>query len=203
MIVKNIFKICLFFVFLGLSQIVYAQRFSPDYWHDGGVVLKSGDTLTGKLYYTLSDNSVQLEVACNKRFYKAFKLQSVFFENVLDSTLRTVYVYNYKLPNGYEQPQLFEPLYVDSIVSLLGRERLVFMAKGPGIGGGVEMGYDFYVKFKNGRIKYISPKKKEFLDAFPDEKKRLADFIKERKTDFNSLRDVKELVAFYNLIKQI
>ncbi len=203
MIIKGVHKVCLILILLGFTQLVYAQRFSPDYWHEGGVVFKSGDTLRGSVYYTLSDNSVQLEDDQEiKHFYKAFKLNAVFFKNALDSTFRTFHVYSYKLQNGYEQPQLFEALYQDSTISLLGREKLMFLSKGPGFGGGVEMGYDFYLRLKTGIIIYGSPKKKEFLNSFPDEKKRLTDFIKKQKTDFDSLEDVKALVVFYNLIKQ-
>jgi hypothetical protein len=108
------------------------------------------------------------------------------------------------MKNGYEVPYFFEMLYKDSLVSLLGRERLVFMGKGAGFNGeGVEMGYDFFLKFKSGKIVFLPVKKKNIIETFPDQHKRLDDFIKERKIDFNSLEDVKEVIAFYNLIKQI
>jgi hypothetical protein len=200
---KRVYLVCVLFILFGLTQKVYSQRFSPDLWHNGGVVFKTGDTLEGKIFYSLSDNSVQVEEEGNKHFYNAFKLESVFFENVLDSSYRTFLVYNYKLPNGYERPQFFEMLYEDSLLSLLGRERLMIKSKGAGFGGGVEMGFDFYLKYKDGTIKAIPVKKKSLILVFPSEHKRLTDFIKERKTDFTSLEDMKEVVAFYNLIKQI
>ena len=59
------------------------------------------------------------------------------------------------------------------------------------------------IHFKNGKINFLPTKKKGIVETFPDQHKQLEDFIKERKTDFNSLEDVKEVVAFYNLIKQI
>ena len=65
------------------------------------------------------------------------------------------------------------------------------------------MGYDFFLKFKNGKIVYVSPKRKEALDAFSDEEKKLTDFMKDNKVDLNSLADIKELVAFYISIKKI
>lgn len=201
---KIILIYSIIFFLLGLNS-GYAQRFSPDYWHSGGVVLKSGDTLIGKLYYNLEENTVQIDDNLNKHFYHALKLEAIFFNSSLDSNLRVFHVYDYKLYNGYEVPLFFEILQQDSLVSLLGRERLIFLTRTGSANfssGNVTMGFDFYLKFNNGKIVFLPTKKKTIIRSFPDEQKELLEFVKRNKMDFNSLEDVKQLISFYNQIKR-
>lgn len=199
------YSVILIFFLFGI-QFLHAQRFAPDYWHNGGIVFNSGDTLKGDLFYSLSENTVQLEDNSKRHFFNAFKLNAIYFENALDSSFRVFHVYDYKLTNGYNRPQFFELLYQDSLVSLLGRERLMFLGKASGAGfgtDGVQMGFDYYLKFSSGNIIFLPSKKKDFINCFPDKQKQLQDFIKEKKIDYHSLEDVKSVVAFYNLIKNI
>ena len=173
-------------LFMSLSSL--SQRFSPDFWHDGGIVLNNGDTLKGKVYYSLQENAVQLDSDSKIRYFKAFKLHGIYFYSSLDSNFREFRVLEVEQDNGYKVPEFFEFFHQgENGIDLLGRERLVFTRKGSGAVGfnepGVTMGYDLYIRDSSG-IHYIDNRKKYYLNVFGVNKNEIEIFI--NKNNFQS-----------------
>ena len=102
-------KQVLFFVASLLSVSSFAQSFPFDLWHDGKIVLESGDTIRGSVKYDLQD---LLQVKHQNRL-ESFSARKVVFFEIFDGYYRR-YRQFYSLPysptGGYKSPVFFESL---------------------------------------------------------------------------------------------
>src|SRR5947209_15493448 len=80
-------------VFLSLSTSSLAQVFPFDLWHDGKLVLESGDTIRGTIKYDLQD---LLQVKHNGRL-ESFSARKVVFFEIFDQSYKR-YRNFYSLP---------------------------------------------------------------------------------------------------------
>ncbi|PZR36720.1 MAG: hypothetical protein DI538_13565, partial [Azospira oryzae] len=63
----------------------YAQHFAFELWHDGRLVLDSGDTLKGNIKYNMQEELIQLQASGRNETFTARKV--LFFE-IFDNTVK-------------------------------------------------------------------------------------------------------------------
>jgi hypothetical protein len=119
-------KVMIFLAFaLILTMPVQAQQFAFEYWHDGTMVLDTGDTLRGNIKYDLQNDLIQYQTEGRLESYTARKV--LFFE-IFDATVkryRIFYSLPYALAGQYKAPVFFE-LIEEGKLTVLCREVLEY-----------------------------------------------------------------------------
>ena len=106
---KNILTLLLFLTLLNNNLI--AQRWPFELWHEGKIVLETGDTLKGNVKYDLAQDLLQY--SSTNKIAEAYTARKVVFFEIFDQTVRK-YRQFFSLPysanNTYKTPVFFELL---------------------------------------------------------------------------------------------
>ena len=194
-------------VFLLLGGAGRAQQFPFEYWHDGKVVLESGDTLKGLIKYDLQADLIQIQYDTKAESYTARK---VIFCEIFDATVRN-YRQFYSLPfalNGtYKAPVFFE-LLCEGKLTVLVREAIEYRTFNSMYfyGGSytrLVLVYKYFVLKENGSIEAVTGKKSEWLDWMGGWAEDVQKFAKANRLDFDNRFELKRILDYYNsLIKR-
>src|SRR6478736_4081423 len=118
-----------FLIFLALtfsfSGLYAQQRYSFEYWHDGKVVLESGDTINSKIKYNLQTDIIQASINKKIQTYSARKVLSFEIFDSVEKQYRQFYSMPYTTSSEYKSPIFFE-LLVEGKMTLLCRETLEY-----------------------------------------------------------------------------
>ena len=111
---------------LAISYEGRAQNWPSELWHQGKIVLMSGDTLRGLIKYDLQQDLVQYTLE-DKRT-EAFSARKIMFFEIFDETIREYrqfFALPYTTMTGYRAPVFFE-LLANGKLTLLSRESLEY-----------------------------------------------------------------------------
>ncbi|MDA1120573.1 MAG: hypothetical protein O2887_08800 [Bacteroidetes bacterium] len=177
------------------------QYFPSEMWHEGYLVISSGDTLKGKIKYNLDNDAVQLE---RYNRIQAFSSRNVTFFEIFDlvtENYRQFYSIPYKVNMDYKVPRLFEMLYLGEL-SLVAREMIVQEAisatMSPLYGTRQRLSHKFFFVYKDGRVSNYEGKKNELLFIMRDKSKDIKNYIKKNKLRTDRLQDLVRITAFYD-----
>lgn len=193
-------------VFISTSE---AQEFPSEIWHDGKLVLLSGDTLAGKLKYDFENDIVQVNQYNRLKTYSSRKI--LYFE-IYDKTVDS-YRYFYSLPfnvhANYKTPVLFEVLY-EGKLTLLCREHIVTETQQPyaynyGYVPGTSysrtrLAYAYFFLNHDGGITQYNLKKKELLDFFGNKSKQVKQYMQKNNLKYDRMSDLVRITAYYNAL---
>lgn len=188
-----------------LSGVTIAQRDWPsELWHDGKVVLTSGDTLKGNIKYDFNQDLVQYVVTNRKA--EIYSARKVLFFEIFDETVhkyRRFFALPYTNPTGYKAPTFFE-LLEEGKMTLLSRELLEYKVYNSSFYGGsysrlVQTFYYYFLK-ENGTIEDFRGKKNDLLDLMGNKVNTVEKYIKANRLDFDDKYDVARIVAYYNTL---
>jgi len=194
------FILFLFTLAFPVSFKADAQEFAFEYWHDGKMVLETGDTLKGKLKYNLQTDLLQLET--NNRIETYTSRKVVFFE-IFDGTVklyRQFYSLPYTTSAQYKAPVFFE-LLEEGKITLLSRESLeyrTFSSFYYGSYSKMVIADKFFFLKENGNIQELESKKNELVEMLPDRKEEVTKFIKSNKLKTDNRYDAAKIVRYYN-----
>lgn len=181
-------------------QFLFAQEFAYEYWHDGKIVLETGDTLKGKVKYNLQTDLLQLEEANRIETFTSRKV--VFFE-IFDVTIkryRQFYSLPYTTSAQYKAPVFFE-LLEEGKITLLSREALEYRTYSSFYYGSysrlVMVDKYFYLK-ENGTIQEVGGKKSDLLDILEARREEIQKYIKANKLNLDNKYDAAKVVGYYN-----
>lgn len=198
-------------VFLWSTVWVFAQEHSQDVWHEGKVVLRSGDTLKGELKYDLSENILQYKFG-NRIVTLTPKKTTGFIidDNVLKRE-RVFAVFGYN-PYSTYKPLLFFEILVIGRLSLLARES-VYIETLPQFDYFTNttfystrrmVDYAYFFMKKSSRkdqdydIMEYSEKKKQLVQVMGSKEDQVKDFIKENKVAYGTREGLVQVVNYYN-----
>jgi hypothetical protein len=195
-------KLVLFFVVYLFSVSSFAQTFPFDLWHEGKIVLESGDTIKGSVKYNLQD-LLQIKHQSRMESYSARKV--VFFEIFDDfyKRYRQFYSLPYSPTGGYKSPTFFESLS-EGRITVLTREKIEYRTySSPYYGYG---GYSsrmvlvniYYLLRENGNIEEFSGRKNDWYALMGQKENDIHDYVKENKLDFDRKYDLKRIIDYYN-----
>jgi len=186
----------------------FAQQFASDLWHDGKLVLDTGDTLKGSVKYSMQNDLVQLQASGRNGSYTARKV--LFFE-IFDSNVkhyRLFYSLPYSAIGSYKAPVFFE-LLEEGKITLLCRESVEYKT--------YSSPYSFYGSYtrlvlvnkyfllqENGEIKDFVDKKSEWIDLMGNKGEDVQKYAKANRLDFDIKEELIKIIDYYNslFIKQ-
>ncbi len=191
----------LLLVFL-ISGAVYGQQFPFEYWHDGKVVLDTGDTLKGSIKYDLQNDLVQFSRGNRLESFTARKL--TFFE-IFDQTVkryRQFYTIPYAVTGAYKAPVLFE-LLTEGKITLLCRESVEYRSYSNsfysyGMSTRLVLVYHYFLLKENGTIDPFDGKRADLVRLMGDKGQLVEKYMKSNKLDLNDRNEFVQAVQYYN-----
>jgi hypothetical protein len=188
-------------VFLFVTGVAQAQSFPFDYWHDGKVVLESGDTLRGALKYDLSD---LLQVKHDNRL-ESFSARKVLFFEIFDQIYkryRTFYALPFALEGQYKTPVFFE-LLSEGKLTVLTREKLEYKSYSSpyyyyGSYTRLVMVNIYYLLKEDGSIEQFLSKKSDWYELMGNKADNVRDYAKQNRLSFDDKYQLKNIIDYYN-----
>ncbi|NJM93989.1 MAG: hypothetical protein HC842_04365 [Cytophagales bacterium] len=188
------------------SASLPAQQFSLEAWHEGKVVLMTGDTVPGMIKYDLENELVQVGGGGVIQTYGARKILYFEFVDALTEAYRVFYALPFWIRPNYKAPLLFEVVY-EGKMSLLSREYLVVESNTTYdiynnpiyLGTTTRLVYDYYFLYQDGRIVGYRKKRKDLWKViFKKHSSDMKKYIKENKLKADRRADLVRMVAHYN-----
>jgi hypothetical protein len=189
-------------LFVFLSAGLHAQVFPFDLWHDGKMVLETGDTIRGSIKYDLQD---VLQVKHDGRL-ESFTARKVVFFEIFDQTYRRFRNF-YSLPfspsGGYKTPIFFEVL-TEGKITVLSREKIEYRTYSSpffyygGYSSRLVLVNIYYLLKENGLIEQFAAKRNDWYDLMGSRQNEMHDYIKENHLDLDRKYDIKRVIDYYN-----
>lgn len=178
------------------------QKWPFEYWHDGKMVMESGDTLKGKIKYDINSDIIQLDQNNRLQSFTARKL--IYFEiwDVTNSRYRQFYSIPYAPNGGYKTPIFFE-LLAEGKLTLLCREALEYKTSSTGYYGygavsRLVLVDKYYTLDDKGQVESFSGKKNDLMDLMSNRDDQVKKFIKSRRIDLDFKYELAQVFAYYN-----
>lgn len=192
-------------VFFTLPFCSFAQdEFPSELWHEGKLVLLSGDVLRGKIKYNLDNDAIQINVNSRINTYSSRKI--LYFE-IFDETVdryRQFYALPYRIRPNYKVPLLFEVLY-ENTLTLLCREAIVQenipqfnYYYGSRYSTRLRLVYEYYFLDNDGEIVKYTQKKEDLYTILTKNQDELENYIKKNSLRYDRQRDLVRITAYYN-----
>lgn len=186
----------------GISGVAVGQQFPFEYWHDGKVVLESGDTLQGSIKYDLQSDLVQFSRGNKLESYTARKI--TFFE-IFDQTVkryRQFYTIPYAVSGAYKAPVLFE-LLTEGKMTLLCRESVEYRSYSNsfysyGMSTRLVLVYHYFLLKENGSIEPFDGKRADLARLMGDKGQLVEKYMKSNKLDLTDRNEFVQIVQYYN-----
>ncbi len=189
-------------IFLNALSFAQAQQYPFEFWHEGKIVLETGDTLKGQVKYDLQSDLLQFE--SNKRF-ESYTARKVLFFEIFDGTVknyRQFYSLPYSTAGEYKAPVFFE-LLAEGKLTLLSRERLEFRTYNSGF-----YYYNTYTRMvlvnkyfllrENGQIEEYLGKKSDWLELMGNKAEDVEKYAKANRLNFDNKSELARIVSYYN-----
>ncbi len=195
--------IFILFSLLSVSGFSQNQQFAFEQWHEGKIVLVSGDTLKGFVKYDMQQDLIQYNAQVG--VVEAYTARKVLFFEIFDLTIsqyRQFFSLPYNATTGYRAPVFFE-LLEEGKMTLLSRESLEYRTyNSPYNFGGsysrLVLVYKYYLLEEDGAISEFIGKKSDLLALMGRRALDVQDFIKENKLKIEDRDDFAKIVAYYN-----
>lgn len=197
---KKIF-LCLALWIVGYSV---SAQWAFELWHEGKVVLESGDTLRGQVKYDLQQDIMQY--TDQKGTVEALSSRKVLFAEIFDKTVdqyRQFYSLPYNATSGYRTPIFFE-LIAEGKLTVLCRERLENQTNSsPYYYGGTYsrtvLVYKYYMLKENGDIVDFSIKRSEFMQLIGKKyADHMSEYMKDNRLHLDEKEDLTRIIKYYN-----
>lgn len=185
------------------SAGVMAQQWPSEFWHDGKIIIDTGDTLRGQIKYDLQQDVIQYNN--QKGVVEAFTARKVLFCEIFDSTIgqyRQFYSLKYNTTSGYRTPVFFE-LLTDGKITLLCRERIENQTTSSpyyyGVGySRMVLVYSYYMLKENGDIVDFSNKRSDVQTMMGKHWDNVQGYMKDHKLRLENKDHLVKIVAYYN-----
>lgn len=180
-----------------------AQQWPFELWHEGKIVLTSGDTLKGLVKYDLEQDLVQFND--QKDNIAAYTARKVLFFEIFDSTqkrYRNFFALPFAASNtNYLTPVFFE-LLEDGKMTLLAREALEYRTySSPYYYGSytrLVLVYKFFLMDEKGNITQFTGKKAELLSMMGRKANEVDQYIRKNRLKIEDPSDFARAIAYYN-----
>jgi hypothetical protein len=195
-------KRVLFIVCILSSLYAEAQKWPFELWHEGKIVLATGDTIKGLVKYDLQQDLLQYNDRKNN--IEAYTARKVLFFEIFDNTVsryRQFYALPFNSTPGYKAPVFFE-LLEEGKMTLLTRERLEYRTYSSpyyyGSYSRLVMIYSFYLLEENGNIVEFVGKKSDLLEKMGRKSEIVEKYMRENRLKIEEREDFARIVSYYN-----
>ena len=183
---------------------VEAQQWPFELWHEGKIVLESGDTLRGLVKYDFHQDLVQYTLDDKKT--EAFSARKVLFFEIFDNTVkkyRQIFALPFTNTTGYRAPVFFE-LLEEGKMTLLSREVLEYRNyTSPYYVGSFTrqvLVYKYFFLDQKGNITEFTGNKSDLLNLMGKKSENVEKYIKANRLKYDDKYDLARIVAYYNSI---
>lgn len=194
-----------FFFCLAFVAITFCAdaQWAFELWHEGKIVLETGDTLRGQVKYDLQQDLIQF--TDKKGTVETYTARKVLLCEIFDKTegqYRQFYSLPYSTVSGYKTPVFFE-LISEGKLTVLSRERLESQTStspytyGPSYSRTVLVN-KYYLLLENGSITEISNRRNDFMELFGKYADHMNDYVKDNKLRFDQKQDLIKIIQYYN-----
>ncbi|HEY3430786.1 MAG TPA: hypothetical protein VGK39_08925 [Cyclobacteriaceae bacterium] len=192
----------LLLAFLLTFTAAHAQQWAFELWHEGKIVLISGDTLKGLIKYDLQQDLLQYNN--QKGTVEAYSARKVLSFEIFDTTIgqyRNFFSLPYNASTGYRTPVFFE-LLAEGKMTLLTRENLEYRTYSSpyyyGSYSRMVLVYKYYLLEENGNIVEFVGKKQELMALMGKRAEAVEDYIRQNKLKIEDRDDFAKIVSYYN-----
>jgi len=200
-------KYLLSIALLAASVNLFGQEFPSEIFHEGKVILQSGDTIKGKTKYDMQNDMVQV---ISGNVVHTLTSRKVLFFTIFDETVdmhRTFYSLPYNVQSDYRVHMLFEVLY-EGELSLLAREAIVQetvpqysnLYRSSMNMTRTKLSYEYFYLDKKGVFKKYNKKRNELLTIMHRKSPQIKQYIKKNNLKVDLRRDLVRITAYYNAI---
>jgi hypothetical protein len=182
----------------------FAQRWPFELWHEGKVVLTSGDTLKGMIKYDLQQDMVQYVIHDQKA--EVFTARKVLYFEIFEEAIRKYrrfFALPFSTATGYRAPLFFE-LLEEGKMTLLAREFLEYKTySSPYFVGSYSrlvLDHKYYFLKENGTIEEFQGNKNDLLDRMGKRSDEVEKFIKANRLKFDDKQDLTRIIGYYNAL---
>jgi hypothetical protein len=208
-------RVIVSFLLILISATVFAQRypttaprqqFPSDLWHEGKIILDTGDTLKGTVKYDLQNDLLQFQAKNKNETYTSRKV--LLFE-IFDGTqkqYRQFYSLPYAATGQYKAPVFFE-LLEEGKITLLCREGIEYRTySNPyyyyGSYSRMVLVYKYFLLEENGEIREFNEKKNDWLQLMGNKGEEVQKYAKTNRLSFDDKDELSKIVAYYNSLFQ-
>ena len=180
-----------------------AQKWASDLWHEGQLILDTGDTLRGIIKYDFQKDLLQY--GDKQGSTEAFTARKVLYFQIFDKTAsqyRSFYALPYSSGGGYKTPVFFE-LLVEGKITLLSRENLEYRTYSSpyyyyGSYTRLVLINRFYFLEENGDITEFVGKKSDLLSLMGRYGQDVDQYMRKNKLKIEDKEDFASVVTYYN-----
>lgn len=200
---KYFFLVC-FLTLVNLTS-VSAQEWAFELWHEGKMVLESGDTLKGQIKYDLQQDLLQFK--SNQSLQEAYTARKVLFFEIFDNTVRRYrqfFSLPYSINTGYKAPVFFE-LLVEGNITLLSREALEYRTfSSPYFIGGsytrLVLVNKYFLLEEDGDIIDFEVKKADLLSKMGKKGDKVERYMKDNRLRVDDKYELVRIINYYNTL---
>jgi len=196
--------IALTFLFALAKTDVQGQQWPFELWHEGKIVLESGDTLRGLVKYDFMQDLVQYNL--NDKKTEAFSARKVLYFEIFDNSVRKyrqIFALPFTNSSGYRAPVFFE-LLEEGKMTLLSREILEYRTNtSPYYLGSFSrqvLVNKYFFLDEKGNITEFTGNKSDLLNLMGKKSDDVEKYIKANKLKYDDKYDFARIVAYYNSI---
>ena len=196
--------IALTFLFALAKTDVQGQQWPFELWHEGKIVLESGDTLRGLVKYDFMQDLVQYNL--NDKKTEAFSARKVLYFEIFDNSVRKyrqIFALPFTNSSGYRAPVFFE-LLEEGKMTLLSREILEYRTNtSPYYLGSFSrqvLVNKYFFLDEKGNITEFTGNKSDLLNLMGKKSDDVEKYIKTNKLKYDDKYDFARIVAYYNSI---
>ncbi len=194
-------KVVLIIVLLAAAPAM-AQQFAFEFWHEGRVVVDTGDTLKGTLKYSMQNDLLQYQFE-NKNL--SFSARNALYFEIFDGTIkqyRQFFSLPYSVSPGYKTPVFFE-LLAEGKITLLCREAVEYRTYSStfyyyGTNTRLVLVYKYFLLQENGEIVEFTGKKGDWLDMMGKYADDVQAYAKKNKLAFDDKYELTKIISYYN-----
>jgi hypothetical protein len=180
----------------------FGQQFAFEYWHEGKIILDTGDTLKGAVKYDMQNDLLQFQADDKNQSFTARKVLLYEIFDVTTKQYRQFYSLPYSVSNGYKAPVFFE-LLTEGKITLLCREALEYRSFSSsfyyyGSNTRLVLVYKYFLLEDDGNIVEYTGKKSDWLDLMDKRSDDVQRYAKTNKLSFDDKNELVKILTYYN-----
>jgi hypothetical protein len=197
-------RIIVFILFSLISISASGQQFAYELWHEGKLILDSGDTLRGTIKYDLQSDLLQYQSKPDNKLESYTARKVVFFE-IFDSTVkryRAFYSLPFSTSGQYKAPVFFE-LLEEGKLTVLCREFLEYRTTNStfyyyGTYTRLVMINKYFLLQEDGEIEEYRGKKNDWYDLMRGKEREVQKYVKTNRLDLDEKYELGKAINYYN-----
>lgn len=197
-------KISAIILFSLISISASAQQFAFELWHEGKLILDSGDTLRGKIKYDLQSDLIQYQTNEQQPKLESYTARKVLFFEIFDGTVkryRIFYSLPYSTSGQYKAPVFFE-LMEEGKLTVLCREALEYRTSSSfyyyGSYTRLILVNKYFLLKENGNIEEYRGKKNDWYELMRGKEDEVQKYVKANRLDLDEKYELSQAVNYYN-----